>query len=104
MSRLATGSSYSILLTINSLSHYYCRGRVSVAGAISSKSSASPDLVMEPWRSYDSVANVYDRLVVPHVFAQPAKDLVSALHPAVEGILLDVGTGTACVRPSPASP
>jgi ubiquinone/menaquinone biosynthesis C-methylase UbiE len=49
---------------------------------------------MEPWRSYDSIADVYDRLVVPYVFAQPAKDLVSALRPPAEGILLDVGTGT----------
>ncbi|HYM06742.1 MAG TPA: methyltransferase domain-containing protein [Terriglobales bacterium] len=32
--------------------------------------------------------------MVPYVFAQPAKDLVSALRPPAEGILLDVGTGT----------
>jgi len=49
---------------------------------------------MERWRSYDSIADVYDRLVVPYVFAQPAKDLVIALRPPPEGILLDVGTGT----------
>jgi len=49
---------------------------------------------MERWRSYDSIADVYDRLVVPYVFAQPAKDLVIALRPPAEGILLDVGTGT----------
>ena len=49
---------------------------------------------MERWRSYDSIADVYDRLVVPYVFAQPAKDLVMALRPPAEGILLDVGTGT----------
>jgi len=49
---------------------------------------------MERWRSYDSIADVYDRLVVPYAFAQPAKDLVIALRPPAEGILLDVGTGT----------
>jgi arsenite methyltransferase len=49
---------------------------------------------MERWRSYDSIADVYDRLVVPTVFAQPATDLVGALRPPAEGILLDVGTGT----------
>jgi len=49
---------------------------------------------MERWRSYDSIADVYDRLVVPYVFAQPAKDLVIALRPPAEGILLNVGTGT----------
>lgn len=49
---------------------------------------------MEAWRSYDSIADVYDRLVVPHIFVQPAGDLVSAVRPPAEGILLDVGTGT----------
>jgi hypothetical protein len=43
---------------------------------------------MERWRSYDSIADVYDRLVVPYVFAQPAKDLVMALRPPAEGILI----------------
>jgi hypothetical protein len=47
---------------------------------------------MEPWQSYDSAADVYDSLLVPYVFAQPAKDLVSALRLPAEGILLDVGS------------
>jgi SAM-dependent methyltransferase len=49
---------------------------------------------MEPWRSYDSIADVYDRLVVPYVIAEPAKDLVSAVCPPAGSILLDVGTGS----------
>ena len=46
------------------------------------------------WSSYDKVAETYDRLAVPHVFAQPAKDLVAMLKLPSSARALDVGAGT----------
>jgi demethylmenaquinone methyltransferase / 2-methoxy-6-polyprenyl-1,4-benzoquinol methylase len=48
---------------------------------------------MEDWRSYDSVAEVYDRVHAPR-FAQAARDLVAALGITEADRVLDVGTGT----------
>ncbi len=46
------------------------------------------------WWSYDAIAETYDRLAVPHVFSQPAKDLVAMLKLPPGARALDVGTGT----------
>lgn len=43
---------------------------------------------------YDTVAATYDRLAVPHVFTQPAKDLVAMLKLRPGARVLDVGSGT----------
>lgn len=48
---------------------------------------------MEDWRSYDSVADVYDRVHAPR-FAEAARDLVAALRVADGDRVLDIGTGT----------
>lgn len=45
------------------------------------------------WRSYDEVAEAYDRVRAP-VHEDPARDLVSAVRLPAGGRLLDVGTGT----------
>jgi ubiquinone/menaquinone biosynthesis C-methylase UbiE len=45
------------------------------------------------WRTYDSVADVYDRVHAPH-FADPARDLVAALAVREGERVLDLGTGT----------
>lgn len=45
------------------------------------------------WRTYDSVADVYDRVHAPH-FADPARDLVHALGITDGERVLDLGTGT----------
>ncbi len=46
------------------------------------------------WWSYDVIAETYDRLAVPHVFTQPAKDLVAMLKLPSGARALDVGAGT----------
>src|SRR5260370_34768901 len=46
------------------------------------------------WKSYDSIATTHDRLSVPSLFAQPAKDLAARIDLATAGRVLDVGTGT----------
>ncbi len=46
------------------------------------------------WWSYDVVAEIYDRLAVPHVLTQPAKDLVAMLKLPSGARALDVGAGT----------
>jgi ubiquinone/menaquinone biosynthesis C-methylase UbiE len=48
---------------------------------------------MEDWRSYDSVADVYDRVHAPR-FAEAARDLVAAIEVADGERVLDIGTGT----------
>lgn len=48
---------------------------------------------MDDWRSYDSVAEVYDRVHAPR-FAEAARDLVAAAAVADGDHVLDVGTGT----------
>ena len=45
------------------------------------------------WRSYDAVAETYDRVRSP-VHEAPARELVKAVDPAEGSRLLDVGTGT----------
>ena len=45
------------------------------------------------WRSFDSVADVYDR-VRASVHTPPARDLVALAEPAAGDRVLDVGTGT----------
>ncbi len=45
------------------------------------------------WKSYDSVADEYERLVPP-LFQLIARDLVELLRPRVGAAILDVGTGT----------
>lgn len=47
----------------------------------------------EDWLSYESVAEVYNQLLVPIFFARPSKDLVDALHLTQGDRVLDVGTG-----------
>lgn len=48
---------------------------------------------MDDWRSYDGVAEVYERIHAPRL-AEPARDLVTAADPPKGGRVLDVGTGT----------
>jgi ubiquinone/menaquinone biosynthesis C-methylase UbiE len=48
---------------------------------------------MDDWRSYDSVAEVYDRVHASR-FAEAARDLVAALRVTDGDRVLDVGTGT----------
>jgi ubiquinone/menaquinone biosynthesis C-methylase UbiE len=48
---------------------------------------------MDDWRSYDSVAEVYERVHAPR-FAEAARDLVTALEIGESDRVLDVGTGT----------
>jgi SAM-dependent methyltransferase len=44
--------------------------------------------------SYDSVSSVYDRIIVPHFFELPGRDLAALLDLASGNTALDVGTGT----------
>jgi ubiquinone/menaquinone biosynthesis C-methylase UbiE len=48
---------------------------------------------MDDWRSYDSVAEVYERVHAPR-FAEAARDLVAALDVTEGDRVLDIGTGT----------
>ncbi len=48
---------------------------------------------MDGWRSYDDVAEAYERINAPRL-AQPAADLVALAEPPPGGRVLDVGTGT----------
>jgi ubiquinone/menaquinone biosynthesis C-methylase UbiE len=48
---------------------------------------------MSDWRTYDTVAEVYDRVHAPR-FADAARDLVAALAVSEDDHVLDVGTGT----------
>ncbi|HXF73718.1 MAG TPA: methyltransferase domain-containing protein [Actinomycetota bacterium] len=48
---------------------------------------------MEDWRSYDSVAERYERVTAPRL-SEPARDLVEATGVAPGLRVLDVGTGT----------
>ncbi|MGE5459046.1 MAG: class I SAM-dependent methyltransferase [Solirubrobacterales bacterium] len=48
---------------------------------------------MSDWRSYDGVAQTYERIHAPRL-AEPARDLIGAADPAPGTRLLDVGTGT----------
>lgn len=45
------------------------------------------------WRSYDGVADLYERTRAP-IHEAPARDLVDRIAPPVGGRFLDVGTGT----------
>lgn len=48
------------------------------------------------WKTawYDTIAETYDRLAVPHVFSRPARDLVAMLKLPPGARVLDVGSGT----------
>ncbi|MEW6058794.1 MAG: methyltransferase domain-containing protein [Actinomycetota bacterium] len=48
---------------------------------------------MDDWRSYDRVAETYERVHAPRL-AGPARDLVALAGPPAGGRILDVGTGT----------
>jgi ubiquinone/menaquinone biosynthesis C-methylase UbiE len=48
---------------------------------------------MDDWRTYDAVAETYDRVHAPR-FADAARDLVSAASVGSDQLVLDVGTGT----------
>ncbi len=48
---------------------------------------------MRDWRSYDGVAETYERIHAPHM-AIPARDLVAFADPTPGSRALDVGTGT----------
>ena len=48
---------------------------------------------MDDWRSYDGIAETYERVHAPRM-AEPARDLVAMAAPPQSGRVLDVGTGT----------
>ena len=48
----------------------------------------------EEWHKYDKIATIYDKIMVPHFFIRPAKDLFSMLSLPQGARVLDVGTGT----------
>lgn len=48
---------------------------------------------MDGWRSYDDVAEIYERVHAPR-FAEPARDLLALASPAPGARILDIGTGT----------
>lgn len=48
---------------------------------------------MSDWRSYDGVAEPYERIHAPRLL-EPARDLIRAADPAPGARVLDVGTGT----------
>jgi len=48
---------------------------------------------MQDWRSYDAVAETYERIHAPRL-AEPARDLVAVAAPPPGGRVLDVGAGT----------
>ena len=56
-------------------------------------SSPMARAVTPDWRSYDEVADAYDRVRAP-LHDAPARDLVAAVELPAGGRLLDVGTGT----------
>ncbi|HEX6130179.1 MAG TPA: methyltransferase domain-containing protein [Actinomycetota bacterium] len=51
---------------------------------------------MERWRTFDGVAEEYERIHAPRL-ADPARDLVAAAEIAAGELVLDVGTGTGVV-------
>lgn len=51
---------------------------------------------MDDWRSYDSIAESYERIWAPR-FAVVARHLLTLAPPAEGARLLDVGTGTGAV-------
>jgi len=51
----------------------------------------------DTWRKYDSVAESYARVVTPHYFINPAKDLVLMMRLPRGGRFLDIGTGGGAV-------
>jgi ubiquinone/menaquinone biosynthesis C-methylase UbiE len=56
-------------------------------------SQAPPPARGTDWRSFDSVAETYERVRVP-IHEDPVRDLVGVLGPPTGGGLLDVGAGT----------
>jgi SAM-dependent methyltransferase len=56
----------------------------------------SPRRASSEWRSYDSVADIYEQAAVPR-FLPLARDLVAAVSPSTDDTVLDLGTGTGLV-------
>lgn len=52
---------------------------------------------MSPDWSYDPIADVYNRVLAPRIFAAPARDLIAAVNVDGARSVLDVGTGTGLV-------
>jgi len=48
----------------------------------------------DEWRSYDTAAEVHQRIAAPKIFEPVAKDLVARFGMPSAGAILDVGTGT----------
>jgi ubiquinone/menaquinone biosynthesis C-methylase UbiE len=44
--------------------------------------------------SYDPIADVYNEVLAPHIFAVPARDLIDTVNVEGARLVLDVGTGT----------
>jgi ubiquinone/menaquinone biosynthesis C-methylase UbiE len=59
-------------------------------------SQAPPPVRLTDWRSFDSVAETYQRVRAP-IHQDPARDLLRALGQPTDGGLLDVGAGTGVV-------
>jgi ubiquinone/menaquinone biosynthesis C-methylase UbiE len=57
---------------------------------------------VDDWRSYDDVAETYERVHAPR-FAEPAADLVSLAEVSAGARVLDVGTGTGIAAEAAAS-
>ena len=57
------------------------------------RQAPAPARRLDDWRSYDDVADLYERTRAP-IHEAPARDLVSRIEPPEGGRFLDVGTGT----------
>jgi len=57
---------------------------------------------MNDWRTYDGIADTYERVFAPR-FSEPARDLVALAAPPPGGRVLDVGTGTGVAADAAAS-
>jgi ubiquinone/menaquinone biosynthesis C-methylase UbiE len=72
-------------------------GRVAAARATTSEAVAAGTLAaMQGWRSYDGVAELYERVHAPR-FIEPARELLAMADVAAGARVLDVGTGTGVV-------
>jgi ubiquinone/menaquinone biosynthesis C-methylase UbiE len=61
-----------------------------IRGSVGQPVGSAP---VDDWRTYDAVADTYDRVHAPR-FAEPARDLVAAVGISPGQRVLDVGTGT----------
>ncbi|TMK79757.1 MAG: methyltransferase domain-containing protein [Actinobacteria bacterium] len=70
------------------------RGKSGASPSNAPSSSSAPSRMQDPdWRSFDSVADTYSRLMAPN-FSKVATDLVGLLGVSPGQRVLDVGTGT----------